>query len=175
MLDTLIQNANRITRLVADLLSYTKVDNTEGTTPCSVDPGEVLREVQQALLERVTNVAAVITSESLSPVRVHRTHLVQLVQNLVSNSLKYHSAERKPRIHIRTIPAPDGMIEVQVQDNGIGISPEYHERIFGVFKRLHTSNVSGTGIGLAICKKIVQYYNGTIWVESQFGKEQRFT
>ena len=169
LLDTLIQSANRITRLVADLLSYTKIENVEFTSPTTVDANEVLYEVRQALAESTASVDAVITSEHLAPVRVHRTHLVQLVQNLVSNALKYHSPDRRPDIHIRSVPAGERMVELQIQDNGIGIAPEYHERIFGVFKRLHAGNVSGTGIGLAICRKVVQYYGGAIWVESEAG------
>jgi light-regulated signal transduction histidine kinase (bacteriophytochrome) len=166
LLDTIIDGAHRINQLVADLLSYTRIENTETAKPASIDPAEVLREVQQALMDRITSVHAIVSWQDLAPVSIHRTHLIQLLQNLVSNSLKYHSPERKPSIHISSVPAAGGMVELKVEDNGIGIAPEYHERIFGVFKRLHASNVSGTGIGLAICKKIVQYYGGAIWVES---------
>jgi signal transduction histidine kinase len=166
LLDTVIGGAHRISQLVADLLSYTRVESLDSTNPSSIDPGEVLREVQQALMERISSVDAIITSDDLAPVTIHRTHLFQLLQNLLSNSLKYHSPERKPRVHVSSsVSAADGMVELKVEDNGIGIDPAYHERVFGVFKRLHSGSVPGTGIGLAICKKIVQYYGGAIWVE----------
>jgi signal transduction histidine kinase len=166
LLDTLIDGAHRMNQLVADLLSYTRVGDSENVQPAVTNPNEVLEEVQQALMERIISLDAVITSDQLPPVLIHRTHLVQLLQNLVSNSLKYHSPERRPRVHISSAPAAEGMMEIRIQDNGIGIDPQYHERIFGVFKRLHTSSIPGTGIGLAICKKIVQFYGGAIWVES---------
>jgi light-regulated signal transduction histidine kinase (bacteriophytochrome) len=167
LLDTLIEGAHRMNQLVADLLSYTRVDNSDGNKSEVTNPEEVLHEVEQALMERIISLDARISFDPLAPLMIHRTHLVQLLQNLVSNSLKYHTPERKPRIHISSVPAGDGMTELRVQDNGIGINPEYHERIFGVFKRLHTSAIPGTGIGLAICKKIVRHYGGSIWVESQ--------
>ena len=118
--------------------------------------------------------SAIITTERLNNVRVHRTHLVQVLQNLVSNSLKYHMQDRPAQVHLTSRPAVEGMTELLVRDNGIGIPSEYHERIFGVFKRLHSSRVPGTGIGLAICKKIVNYYGGCIWVESTPGEGSTF-
>ena len=166
LLHVLVDSAQRMNQLVADLLSYTRV-NSEAAKPALTDPSEVLQDVQHALLDRIESLGAVITSHDLAPVTIHRTHLVQLLQNLISNSLKYHSPERRPQIDISSVPAPEGMIEFRVKDNGIGIDPEYHDKVFGVFKRLHTSAIPGTGIGLAICKKIVQYYGGSIWVESQ--------
>jgi signal transduction histidine kinase len=174
LVDTISDGAHRINELVSDLLSYTRVGNSEATKACETQPDEVLRDVQQTLMDRISSVGAIITSDRLMPVRVHRTHLIQLLQNLVSNGLKYHSPERKPRISISTVPASEGMVELVVKDNGIGIDPAYHDRIFGVFKRLHSRNVPGTGIGLAICKKIVQFYGGTIWVESLPGAGSTF-
>jgi signal transduction histidine kinase len=167
LLDTILAGARRMNQLVTDLLSYTRVGNTEVTNPETVDPDEVMKEVAEALTVRINSLDAVVTSDNLLPVKIHRTHLVQLLQNLISNSLKYHSPQRQPRIHVTSRSTDTGLVEITVQDNGIGIDPEYHDRIFGVFKRLHTGNVSGTGIGLAICKKIVQYYGGAIWVISK--------
>jgi signal transduction histidine kinase len=166
LLSTIRDGAHRINDLVRDLLSYTRVDAMDRLTPATTDPADVLQEVQAALIERITSVEATITADHLPPVSIHRTHLLQLLQNLLSNSLKYSSPERKPLIHVSSVPSDDGMVDIVIQDNGIGIDPEYHERIFGVFKRLHSRNVPGTGIGLAICKKIVEYYGGRIWVES---------
>jgi signal transduction histidine kinase len=166
LLDMLIDGAHRINQLVADLLSYTRVEDLDNDRPASINCEEVLRDVEQALTDRIASVDATIISGDLAPVAIHRAHLFQLLQNLISNSLKYHAPERIPRIDISSVPAANGMVELRVQDNGIGIDPVYHERVFGVFKRLHSRNVPGTGIGLAICKKIVQYYGGSIWVES---------
>jgi light-regulated signal transduction histidine kinase (bacteriophytochrome) len=166
LLITIRDGAHRINDLVRDLLSYTRVDGVDSAIPTSLAPDDVLDEVQSALQERITSVDGAVTRGELLALQVHRTHLIQLLQNLVSNGLKYRSPERKPVIHVSSLPAGDGMVELLVQDNGIGIDPAYHQRIFGVFKRLHSRKVPGTGIGLAICKKIVDFYGGKIWVES---------
>lgn len=166
LLGTISDGAQRINDLVKDLLSYTQVSSVKPLAPSVTDTAEVLAEVEQLLAVRIQSLEAVITSGPLHPVAVHRTHLVQVLQNLISNSLKYHSPERVPRIHVITEEAEGGMVQFSVSDNGIGIAPDYHERIFGVFKRLHSRDVPGTGIGLAICRKIVAYYDGIIWVES---------
>ena len=98
--------------------------------------------------------------------------LVQLLQNLLANSLKY-SGGRRPYIRVRAEPVKEGWL-FRVEDNGIGIAAEYKERIFGVFKRLHGRDVPGTGIGLALCKRIVERHRGRIWVESQPGVGSSF-
>jgi light-regulated signal transduction histidine kinase (bacteriophytochrome) len=97
---------------------------------------------------------------------VHRVHLLQLFQNLIGNALKYRS-EAAPVVGI-SAARQEEMWRISVHDNGIGIAPEYVERIFGLFRRLHTADrYPGTGLGLAICQKIVYRYGGRIWVESQ--------
>jgi light-regulated signal transduction histidine kinase (bacteriophytochrome) len=166
LLGTIREGAHRINDLVRDLLSYTRVDGVDQLEPESADPGDVLHDVNLVLMDRIRSADATIKIDKLLPVRVHRAHLVQLLQNLLSNSLKYRSPDRKPVIHVSSTVNAIGMVELLVKDNGIGIDPAYHERIFGVFKRLHSRNVPGTGIGLAICKKIVEFYGGNVWVES---------
>jgi light-regulated signal transduction histidine kinase (bacteriophytochrome) len=100
--------------------------------------------------------------------------LVQLFQNLVGNAIKFRSKERPPQIHIGMTDAGD-FWQFSVQDNGIGIEPQYYERVFQVFQRLHTRReYQGTGIGLAICKKIIERHGGQIWVESQVGQGSTF-
>jgi light-regulated signal transduction histidine kinase (bacteriophytochrome) len=98
-----------------------------------------------------------------------------LFQNLISNSLKYKS-EHPPRIHIGSEDTEDEWV-ITVRDNGIGIEPQYHTQVFGVFKRLHGRDIPGTGIGLAICRKIVETHGGRIWIESdgKAGSAFRFT
>jgi light-regulated signal transduction histidine kinase (bacteriophytochrome) len=98
--------------------------------------------------------------------------VLQLFQNLISNSIKYKSAET-PRIHVWAEKVDEGWL-FAVKDNGIGIDPADTERVFGMFKRLHGSNIPGSGIGLAICKKVVERQGGRIWVESEAGKGSTF-
>jgi signal transduction histidine kinase len=97
---------------------------------------------------------------------------VQLFQNLIANAIKYRG-EDPPLIHV-SAEVNDGEVRVSVKDNGPGIDPKYHERIFGLFKRLHGAEIQGTGLGLAICRKIVERHGGKIWVESQPGQGATF-
>ena len=99
-------------------------------------------------------------------------HFIQLLQNLISNGLKYRG-RRPSRIHV-SAQSKNGQWRIAVEDNGIGIAPEYQKQIFGVFKRLHGKTIPGTGIGLAICQRVVHRYGGTIWVESQVDRGSTF-
>jgi light-regulated signal transduction histidine kinase (bacteriophytochrome) len=119
----------------------------------------------------VQNEAAVTWSD-LPTVPADEVRMVQLLQNLVGNAIKYRGPEA-PRIHVSAHHGNTGWM-FSVQDNGIGISPEYAQQIFGVFKRLHGQNYPGTGIGLAICQRIVERYGGRIWVESALGEGSTF-
>ncbi|HYI95177.1 MAG TPA: PAS domain S-box protein [Bryobacteraceae bacterium] len=175
LLDTITESARRINVLVKDLLSYTNVASLDAVVPALLDPNSVLEDVRSTLQETIAQTQAVITADALPRIRIHRTHLFQLFQNLLSNSIKYHSPGQAPVVHVTGSPDDaSGTVEVVVRDNGSGIAPEYHERVFGVFKRLHASDIPGTGIGLAICKKIVEHYGGRIWVESTVGMGARF-
>jgi PAS domain S-box-containing protein len=174
LLSTITEGAGRINELVKDLLSYTNAASLDAVTAPATDPNKVLDDVRKTLQDLIRSTNATVTSDKLPNLRVHRTHLVQILQNLVSNSLKYHTPGQPPLIHVTSVSSADGMAELLVQDNGIGIEPEYHDRIFGVFKRLHSRRVPGTGIGLAICKKIVNYYGGAIRVESAPGAGSTF-
>ena len=113
----------------------------------------------------------------LPMLRAHATHLRQLFQNLIGNAIKYRSEDRTPTVHVGAA-RQDGYWVFAVRDNGIGIQPEFKEQIFGLFSRLHNADrYAGTGIGLAICQRIVERYHGRIWVESEPGRgsEFRFT
>jgi light-regulated signal transduction histidine kinase (bacteriophytochrome) len=114
----------------------------------------------------------VVTYDPLPPVPVEFNELVQLFQNLLGNGLKYRRDEI-PQIHISAEQRNDEWI-FSVRDNGLGIDPNYYDQIFGIFRRLHGPEYSGNGIGLAICKKIVERHRGRIWVESDPGKGSRF-
>ena len=116
---------------------------------------------------------ATVSHDPLPEVMADSTQLVQVFQNLILNGIKFHS-EEAPKIHISAEKKANEWI-FSVQDNGIGIDPQYSKRIFEIFKRLHTrEKYSGTGIGLAICKKIVERHGGRIWVESELGKGSTF-
>ena len=100
-------------------------------------------------------------------------HLRQVLQNLLTNAIKYRASGRRPEIHVSAEDV-DGAIKFTIADNGVGIKNEYHEQIFGIFKRLHGYEIEGNGIGLALCCKIVEDYGGRIWVESEPGQGSTF-
>src|SRR6185437_15637666 len=103
---------------------------------------------------------------------MHETHLLQIFQNLISNALKYRSGER-PSVQIGAT-YEGGKCIFSIRDNGIGVSPQFHQRIFGVFKRLGEREAPGSGIGLALCKRIVEHYGGRIWVDSEVNQGATF-
>ena len=165
--------ATRMEMLVRDLLAYTQVTKFEKPAE-PADAGEALATALADLSSAVSEAGARITADPLPSVRVHRAHLQQLFQNLIGNAIKYRSPGRTPAVHV-TAERGNGHWIFAVSDNGIGIDSEYRERIFALFKRLHTSEeYSGTGIGLAICQRIVERYQGRIWVESKFGQGSTF-
>ena len=125
-----------------------------------------------SLAEAIRESGATVTYDPLPEVYMGEAHLQQVFQNLIGNALKYRD-EDPPRIHISA--AARRRVVFSVEDNGIGIDPQYKEKIFGVFKRLHRDQkYSGTGIGLAICQRVVERYGGRIWVESEPGKGSTF-
>ena len=167
------QSARRMDMLVRDLLAYTKAASIGDELPEAIDAEKPLKAALLNLAETIRQSQTELSYNSLPEVRIREVHLQQLFQNLISNAIKYRREER-PRISI-SAQLMDGRWLFRVQDNGIGISPEYKERIFGLFKRLHGNDeYTGTGIGLAICDRIVERYRGRIWVESEPGKGSTF-
>jgi PAS domain S-box-containing protein len=168
-----VDGATRMKQLIEDLLAYSRV----GTR------GKELRPVQaQAALERalvnlrasIESADAQVTHDALPEVSADDTQLTQLFQNLIGNAIKFRKKDEPIRVHVGVQDA-GAEWRFSVSDNGIGIEPQYYERIFMVFQRLHTrEEYAGTGIGLAICKKVVDRHRGRIWVESALGKGSTF-
>jgi light-regulated signal transduction histidine kinase (bacteriophytochrome) len=165
--------ASRMEMLVRDLLSYTQLTGFEKPAK-PADSGGALASALASLAGIVAETGARITADPLPSLPVHAVHLQQLFQNLIGNAIKYGSPERSPVVHV-TAERQGRHWRFGVTDNGIGIDPKYVENIFGLFKRLHADDeYSGTGIGLAICRRIVDQYHGRIWVESKLGKGSTF-
>jgi len=167
------EGGRRLTTLVNDLLAYTRASMAE-LSPTPVNASAVLKDCLAGLAEAIRETQAVITYDALPEVFMGEAHLRQVFQNLVGNALKYRIKEEPPRVHI-SAELSGSAWRFSVTDNGIGIDPRYKEKIFGVFKRLHhDQRYSGTGIGLAICQRVVERYGGRIWVESAPGKGSTF-
>jgi signal transduction histidine kinase len=168
----IVEGVERMSSLIRDLLQYssTGAAKTIPTDPSSAD--SALAEVLFALSASIRESGATIGHQPLPNVWIDDRSLALLLQNLVANAIKYRSS-RPLDIQISAEAVGDDWL-FTVRDNGIGISPEYHEQIFGIFKRLHGREVPGTGIGLAICQRIVQWHGGKIWVESAAGTGSAF-
>ncbi|MGA7935152.1 MAG: ATP-binding protein, partial [Kovacikia sp.] len=163
----IVDGAKRMQQLIQDLLAYSRVGTRElAFTP--TDCNEILNQVLKNLQVAIGEHNATILSDPLPTVIADNNQLMQLLQNLIGNGIKFHRQE-PPQINI-SAELRDNEWLFQVRDNGIGIKPRYLDRIFEIFKRLHTrTNFPGTGIGLAICKKIVDRHGGRIWATSEPG------
>jgi light-regulated signal transduction histidine kinase (bacteriophytochrome) len=163
-LSAIVQGTDRMKTLIRDVLTYATATRYAEGPPQSVDSGSVLAGVLENLKGLIKQSGAVITSADLPVLWVHENRLAQIFQNLISNSLKYRT-EEAPRVRISAAER-DGWSIFSVVDNGIGIDQEFADQIFGLFKRLHTRDeFPGSGIGLAICQRIVEQYGGRIWLE----------
>ncbi len=166
------EGATRMQVLIQDLLAFSRIGRN-GFTSGSVDCNAVTEEVLRALASAIQESGAVVSHAELPAVWADRTHVAQVLQNLIGNAIKFRGKE-PPVVSVRAEKA-DQQWRFSVSDNGIGIAPEYAENVFVVFQRLHArSEYAGNGIGLAICKKIVEHYGGRIWVESQAGSGSTF-
>lgn len=163
-LNTIRNSAQRMQMLVSDLLAYTSSTNERHPERASANADAVLRRVLQDLARPLKESGGTVTAPVLPALPISEPHLTQLFQNLIGNAIKYSRSGEPPRIDI-AIQQEGGESRLSVTDNGQGIEPEYRQRVFGLFKRLHSSDVPGTGLGLAICKRIVEHYGGRIWVE----------
>jgi len=170
----LTNGASRMEMLVHDLLVYTRVIQAEKPSE-RVDAAAALSVALDNLSGAIGESGARVTYDALPALNIHFTQLQQLFQNLVGNAIKYHRPDIAPVIHVSAKREAERWV-LTVADNGIGIEPKYTALIFGLFKRLHTADeYSGTGIGLALCQRIVERNHGTIWVECEPGKGSRFS
>jgi PAS domain S-box-containing protein len=168
----IINGALRMETLLTDLLAYSQVgspgEGPAGPVVCS----EALRKALLNLQASIDENQAVVTWNGLPTLQAHEIRLVQLLQNLVGNAIKYRGDE-PPKVHVDATRRPGAWL-FSVQDNGMGIKLEYAQQIFGIFKRLHGATYPGTGIGLAICERIVKTYGGQIWVDATPGAGSTF-
>jgi PAS domain S-box-containing protein len=168
-----VDGANRMQRLIQDLLAYSRV-GTKGKELLETSSEDALERSLLNLRGAIADSGALVTHDALPSVLADEMQLVQLFQNLVGNAIKYQKAGT-PKIHISASKNGGTKWTFSVRDNGLGIDPQYFERIFVMFQRLHKrEEFAGTGIGLAICKKIVERHGGTISVESQPGQGSNF-
>jgi PAS domain S-box-containing protein len=168
-----VDGASRMQLLIRDLLAYSRV-GSKGKELVDTSSAEALQQAIHNLRGAIEGSAALVTHAALPSVMADEMQLTQLFQNLVGNAIKYRRAG-VPRVHITAVPHDANKWMFSVQDNGLGIEPQFFEKIFGVFQRLHRrEEFDGTGIGLAICKKIVERHGGTISVESTFGEGSTF-
>jgi PAS domain S-box-containing protein len=167
-----VTGAQRMERLLRDLLAYSQVTGVPPPQAERTNASTALRTALENLEALIRQTGAVIHTGELPVVQVPRLHLTQLFQNLVGNALKY-SGENLPKVWIRAEYEQDHW-RFAVKDNGIGIEPQYTKQVFGVFKRLHGPEYEGTGIGLAVCQRIVERNGGRIWIESTPGQGATF-
>jgi PAS domain S-box-containing protein len=169
-----VDGVNRMYALINDLLDYSRV-KTGGKEFLQTDMNQVLEQALSNLKLAIDSTNAKINAEPLPTLEVDRGQMVELLQNLIGNAIKYRKPDEQPIINIK-VQRKTGDWIISVQDNGIGIAPQYQERIFGLFQRLHVwGEYEGTGIGLAIAKRIVERHGGHIWVESEPGIGSSFS
>ena len=164
--------AQKMNNLIKDLLLYSRI-TTHAQPPTYNDLEVILKDALFNLHEAIKESGAIITYDTLPTLKVDKTQFLQLFQNYISNAIKFRR-EFPPKIHIGAM-LENNMWIFSIKDNGIGIESKYFDRLYNIFYRLHTKEeYPGTGIGLPICKKIVQRYGGKVWVESELGKGSTF-
>ena len=172
LIDFVREGAGRMHILIRDLLTYCRaIDSPDDATP-SIECDEIVGHVLANLESSIEACSAVVTHDPLPAVLVAQRQLIQVFQNLVGNALKYRR-EEPPVIHLSAEQQSSEWV-FAVRDNGLGIEHRHKELIFGLFRRLHGAQIPGTGIGLAICKRIVDHHGGRIWVESEHGRGSTF-
>lgn len=167
-----VDGAKRMQRLIEDLLAYSRV-SARGRELTPTDSGQALQHALANLQMSIEQSQARITHGELPIVLADGSQLAQVFQNLIGNAIKFHG-DQPPAVHVEARRDGNWWL-FSVQDNGIGIAPEFGEKVFMIFQRLHAKDkYPGTGIGLAICKKIIDRHGGRIWVESALGQGATF-
>ncbi len=165
-IEIISNGARRMEALISDLLAYSRATATQDIQRTATSMESVFASTIQNLEAGILQSLATITHDPLPTLHVNPVHMGQVLQNLFGNSIKYGRPGIPPRIHLRATRQVDSWL-FAVEDNGAGFKPEYATRVFGIFKRLHGQEVPGTGIGLAICKAIVERHGGQIWAEGK--------
>lgn len=166
-----VDGARRLQEMITGLLSYSRIETRKGSFE-KVNTAEILGKVISNLTIAIEENGAIITSDRLPGIYADEAQFIQLFQNLISNSIKFRGSEQ-PVIHV-SAERKDAEWLFSVRDNGIGIAPEYKDRIFNIFQRLHGREYPGVGIGLSVCRRIVERHGGRIWLESEVGKGTSF-
>ncbi|MEV6396172.1 ATP-binding protein [Streptomyces sp. NPDC051907] len=173
-IDYAVDGANRMQILINDLLDFSRVGRVHSELK-SVELGSVLKQTLSALSVSIEESQAVITHDPLPSLVADPTQMGMLWQNLIGNAVKFRRPDQTPRIHV-SATQEDALWRFAVTDNGIGIAPEYADKVFVIFQRLHTKDAyNGSGIGLAMCKKIVEFHGGTIAVDPEYQGGARIT
>ena len=174
-MEYIVEAAKRMQRMILDLLEYSRV-STNNEEFEEIDTTEVLDGALFNLRGAIENNKAVITHNDLPAVTADKSQLIKVFQNLIANAIKFKKEDEPPKIHVSARKdLQKNQYIFSVQDNGIGMDPQYAERIFTLFQRLHTRDeYQGTGIGLSVAKRIVERHGGRIWVESELGKGSTF-
>jgi signal transduction histidine kinase len=172
----MIDGADRMQQMIEALLLYSRV-TTKGVHFEQLDVNEIIQQLKELeLAVRLEETKGTISvPEPLPAVKGDATQIRQLLQNLISNAMKYHKKDTLPEVTIRAHKEDNGMVRVEVQDNGIGIKREQHNKLFVMFRRLHSQDeYEGMGIGLAVCKRIIERHGGEIGIESTYGQGSTF-
>ena len=171
-IQVITSSVHRMEQLIRDLLAYSQT-SMQGSRSTPVNAEKVLAIAVMNLQLAISDTGAIITNGPLPTVHIDQVNFGQVLQNLISNALKYRRPDEAPRIHIAAERQGSDWV-FNVEDNGLGFDGQYSEQIFGVFKRLHGRDYPGTGIGLSICKKIIEREGGRIWAKSKVGAGSTF-
>ena len=170
----IVEGSSRMQMLISDLLAFSQAQGSSLVLRRS-DMNQTLEVSLSNLKSAIAETEAAVTHDKLPVVTIDAARIAQVFQNLVGNAIKYRKPDEAPRVHISAEKPASNEWLVSVEDNGLGFEPSYADQIFGMFKRLHGRDIPGTGIGLAICKKIIESHGGRIWATSAPGKGSRFS